>query len=337
MKSILKSVIFVTVFSLLSMNVMAQQTPVRDGAADNQGSMYHSMDMEKAKMVETNANFNDWWTKFGADPEDVDLVTVGSLMPYRVEKQGQLGDGLTFTHHYKWLFSLPATAGANTNLPIGFRNLVDSAVMEPQIALNVQNDAHYYLENAILARMPSTTGDIALTTNVRTYSIPQETQLCSKEGGDTISIIRVVAAPAIDWDDEPLITGCVQDVEIAIDLSSAAPGDNKQIEIEFTMKLNGNDFKATGDNTPGTVSRYYLALADDAEELSIDGDFFKTISPFGVWEIHIVRITDRISRKSITSIQGDVPSVPLVANIVPAPSTKPLQHIRNVPTLNPRY
>lgn len=287
MKSILNSVFLVAAIALLSVNVMAQTTPVPTTTPT-----YPVIEQDDADDKDS-----DWWTGFTASGEEKDMVTVGSRMPYMVEAQ-VFENAPEFTFQYKWDFS----AGDIQTLSGGTLTVVD-------------ND--YYTANTVSVVMPTTSGTtITIKTNVRTVS--SGVALC--EGDELSYEVEVVGAPEIAWTEtNPEFTGvCVEKVTIPVDIEFDADINEPKIEISFTITPTG-----------GATTTYYLVVDDSASEFEIPGSYF-TGSSNGKFEIELVSITDRISRKSLVAITGEVPSVPYTVTILPAPTTKPLQHIRNV-------
>ena len=243
--------------------------------------------------------------------ESVDSVTVGSRMPYKVDAQDPV-TGLTF--EYKWLFS-PAL----TIQDLGGATLTGS------------ND--YYAANEISVVMPGTvpTGDggkIKIGTNVQ--SLVEGTVLCSAEN-DTEYTIQVVAKPTLSWPTPPEVILCGNKVPVNIPFELTGYGQwEVYYEVYYTASTSGATRDKVVPETKVAIGNYGSKLGPYSFDLpAVDFE-----AP-GKYEIQITNLTDRISRKSLTPIVAtagaDIPTALYTVNVYPAPTTKPLQHVKNMP------
>jgi len=240
------------------------------------------------------------WTEFihtGTHDETIDSVTVGSRMPYRVDAQTPI-TGLSF--EYKWLFS-------------------EALTIEDYNGITFPNtSAPYYGSNEISVIMPTTTGDITITTNVRT--LMGSNVLC--EAIDVTNTIRVLPRPTVKWAATGPIVGCSsQDVTIPLTLTG-----NEQFEVAYNV-----EYYDTYDKSGGLISSSsgYIVLTGNNLDFSA-----ATFPNDGLYEISMNEITDRISRKSldmdlVKSEIADLPDNSFQVIVYPTPVTNPLQHIRN--------
>lgn len=234
--------------------------------------------------------------------ESIDSVTVGSRMPYKVEAQTPVAiTGYSF--EYKWLFSPALTV----------QSLAGAALT---------GTSDYYGSNEISVVMPATPGDITIATNVR--SMYNGAQLCVAGATDVTNTIRVLPRPTVQWTSNQPVVGCVAaDVNIPVTLTG-----QQQFEIAYTV-----NYYSTWDKSGGLTSASNAYMVVPA-----NGILTFPASTFvanGLYEIVITGITDRISRKSldmslVASAPADVPANPFQVNVVPAPVTNPLQHVKNI-------
>jgi len=251
-----------------------------------------------------NPPVSTYWTDFFTNAgETIDSVTVGSRMPYNVTEQTPV-TGLTF--EYKWTFSTALTVQ-----DFDGNNLTN------------KGGSNYYDENEISVVMPSSTGDITITTNVR--SLVGGNQLCT--GFDSTYTIRVLPRPTIKWDATTPVVGCARQA-VSIDLTLLT--GNSQFEVEYAISYYDTFDKSGGITS--TSSDWVVLTSDD----SLDFPATAFDEGEGLYEIEITNITDRISRKSldmslVAAQTADLPDDAFKVYIYPAPTTNPLQHIRNMP------
>ena len=231
--------------------------------------------------------------------ESVDSVTVGSRMPYRVEAQTNVPAGLDV--EYKWLFSSASTVEAL------------SLTTSP-----LTGDGDYYTANEISVVMPSTTGNITINTNVRYKS--GGTALCAGEDDDEYNVM-VVDRPKISWTAGEIISCVSMPVTIPVGVTGY-----KQFEIAYKIDYY-NNFDSSG--TPVSTNEWVVLAGNN---LIFPKEKFTST---GVYKITVTNITDRISRKSldmslVEAKPGDLPTGAYTVKIYPAPTTKPLQHVKNV-------
>lgn len=248
----------------------------------------------------TNPPGDASYTMFTAPdtPESIDSVTVGSRMPYKVTPQTAI-TGLTF--EYQWLFS-------------------PSLTVQDLDGTNLTNKgSNYYDESEISVVMPATTGNITLTSNVR--NLLNGVELCT--GVSATNTITVLPRPTITWTAGGITAICdAQDVTIPVTLTGF-----REFEVAYTVTHYTN-YDGTGTETSSSVSYAVISGSD----LVIPESAF---SANGLYEITVVNITDRISRKSldmslVAAQTADLPPDAYKVLLIPAPTTQPVQHIRNV-------
>ena len=237
--------------------------------------------------------------------ESVDSVTVGSRMPYKVDAQDPV-TGLTF--EYKWLFS---TSPALTIQNLGGTNLTGI------------ND--YYAANEISVVMPTGTGGITINTNVR--SLAGGVEMCAQAKDDTYHVM-VVARPTIKWAAGGRNNSCAAE---AVSIPLTALTGYKQFEVAYSINYYANVDKSGSPTTStGNIVLTNAMVAGSTLDFPAT-----TFSATGVYEITITGITDRISRKSlnmslVASVAGALPGDAYNVYVYPAPTTKPLQHVKNM-------
>ncbi|MDR1154106.1 MAG: hypothetical protein LBL04_05295 [Bacteroidales bacterium] len=240
------------------------------------------------------------YTPYAAGVESIDSVTVGSRMPYKVDPQATVG-GLTF--QYQWLFS--------ESLPIS--DYAGAGVTDLGSSYYAENEISVVMDGAVV---PAGTL-FTVKTNVR--SLLGTNVLCA--GNEETNSIQVVERPKIDWDaSKPKVDCSTSDVTIPL---VTLTGYN-QIEIAYTIDYYAD---ATKPGSADKTSDKYLILTDKSINLPVS----EFPDGAGLYEITVTGITDRISRKSLTPVVGDVPSDPYQVIIYKTPVTNPLQHIKNMP------
>jgi hypothetical protein len=239
--------------------------------------------------------------------EKVDTVTVGSRMPYFVAPQDEVY-GMTF--EYKWVFG-------PTSLPI--LNFAGDVV-------TAGSSEGFYAENEISVEMPSEPGELTVSTNVQ--SVVGGTVLCAP-GEDVTYNIQVVPAPTLEWDGNSPLLLCVSNLSSEIPVGIQLTG-YRQWMLDYKIvkyNLDGSDLE---DFTPIAIEDVVIGENTNINKTStfaIDGSNFLP----GKYSVTITKLTDRISRKSLDFVDGNYPESSFDIMVYPAPTTKPLQHIRNMP------
>ena len=276
--------------------------------------------------------------------EGVDFVTVGSLMPYRVNPPVLEGDMPTgantnFSIDYKWQF-MSGTAV----LPV-LRMPVDaSGVPNPGAAPAATSNPvlHWYTTNEVSVKMPTTVGTVALTNNSRL--VFNGTVMCDEAPGtnDLNYTIRVVPRPSIKINtadgigvgDLEMIS-CVEDpVTFPTNSDEGAlliVDGYDVINVQFTLKRR----PLGGGDATTVVNAQWIELT--GKELTFPGAMFTQV---GVYTIDILNVTDRISRKSLdqdaVKAVADVdmpPAGSMNVYIYPKPNSsgnvQDVEHIKN--------
>ena len=262
--------------------------------------------------VGAKAQTDTRYVDFTTTPESIDTVTVGSRMPYFVAPQATV-PGLKF--EYKWLFDptlailnyagSPATPGTG---------------------------AGFYVENEISVVMPAV-GSIKIGTNVQSLLVSTGAVLCPADATDVEYNIQVVAKPTLSWTStEETFCGNTSPVNIPFSLTGYGLWE-VFYEVDYTALTTG----ATPTNIVPATKVEIGSNGSKAGAYSFDLPAATFTNP-GKYEIRIKNLTDRISRKSLTPIIAaagtEIPAATAVytVNVYPAPTTNPLQHIKNMPT-----
>jgi len=259
----------------------------------------------------------------------VDTVPVGGRMAYRVDPPDVLPTSLNISAEYKWLFA-PA-------LPVLQLNATGTAAT----ASTFTPTANWYKENEISAVMaatafPTLPASATIRTNVR-YATATSALCPGDETSDDVNNIVVIDLPEILWTAGGQVAVCVNEAFV-IPLSTlrhfiAGSHPDPKLEIAFTITYWGKNFVNTG--TPVEEEDWFLSGANinmTSNTLSFPG-----LTEYGLYEIKITNITDRISRKSLdplTVAGSKLPPDVFTVVILPRPDAAPLQqlqHIRNNP------
>ena len=280
--------------------------------------------------------------------EDVDFVTVGSLMPYRMEAVftgTEVPTGTNFQIDYFWRFvpqmdppgpsplAVLQKATATTPIPTG---AATASTIDPV--------ANWYKdENEVTVRMPRQTGNITLSTSAR--FVFNGDVMCQTGTPPTPVDYRITVV------DRPKITpvmvdGVPKHLEVVACVNEDVPfpsgtGATALLNLSgygpYNVNFSITRTPMTGtDVDPYTYSNLWLVVTGN--ELVFPDALFD--EP-GVYEIEILNLTDRISRKSldqdeVKAVAGaDFPASSLKVFIFPdlgQPGVlSPTQHIRNNP------
>ena len=247
-----------------------------------------------------------------AGPESIDTVTVGSHMAYKVAGDPVIA-GLPSTvvnpSIFKWIFS-PAVTIKKID------GSADLTTVEP----------NYYLEKEIRAVMPVVSTPTTMTLTINEKVRPVSGTGC--EGTDSVANILVVLKPTLQWPGTKEISGCTAtDVPITLSLT----GYSQWVvtyNVLYTAYTSGALQTMKLPNQTATIG--------SNKTLTIDNSVFDAD---GKYEIQIVNLTDRISRKSldqdaVKALAGtNIPAATdlYTINVLPTPKTKKLQHVRNMP------
>lgn len=261
----------------------------------------------------------DDYVSFQKAGEEVDTVTVGSKMAYRVDGdpviQSLITAGVMNPSEFKWEFSTSLTM----TKPNG------SALTNGDDQTGYPN---YYTDKEIYVIMPTTVGGITLTVNER--SMPKNGIGC--EGSDSTANILVINRPTMAWPGITEIGSCgVDDIEIDLTLTGYSDWV-VTYDVYFTASINGTRTRIHQDETATVGSNKKITVAESLFN-QVDGQS-KPVA--GTYEIVVTNLTDRISRKSIdqtliASQAGDIPTDAFKVYVYPAPASKKLQHVKNMP------
>ena len=273
--------------------------------------------------------------------EGWDYVTVGSLMPYRVDEPLQTNEmpSKNFRVDYMWLFT-PEGAAARPvlKMPASTSELPTPPAATPATA------APFFAENEVSVRMPEEAGDVKLEQRVR-YTFNNE-EICPPDDPNMKRehTIRVVARPSIKLNKEDGKTpgdletvSCVdEDVTIPTGTGPSAQlivDGIADIAVQFSLT-----HKAIGANTTTDIAtNQWLKLNGTA--LVFPGELFKAA---GVYTIEFLNVSDRISRKSLDQVgvkakddldmpEGGKYTVYILPKVDSVDKMEPVQHLRNMP------
>ena len=290
-----------------------------------------------APTANTPVTFDDW---VDFKDEDPDVVTVGSLMPYKMDITELLGTGvaLNLSYEYKWLFR--TTGGTPATLPpriMPTTAITGTTLPNPLASVPPTPATYWYKEHVVTVSMPETAGSVELTTNVRYLFNGQVLCPPDEADSDKKQNITVVAKPKIAWADgitDKEWVFCLEDtytIPATTVILTGGVTTNPQFEVNYTVKFTPFAFD-TGSTKPTTEVNQWVGLNDFSLVFPA-----VTFDEPGIYEIEILNITDRISRKSLIPIQGDVSGVDGKFNVTVLPRANdlnenlPVQHVPNVP------
>lgn len=240
----------------------------------------------------------------------IDTVTVGSVMPYRVTGDINFhalrGQGLFDFSDFNW--SVTGSAGG-----FQLRNNTGTSSTTPgakDTVVSVQwiNSGTYHV----------------LTTEAPVPASGMPAISCTATANDLE--VLVVNRPTVAWTSATPLGGCgVAGTSIPIQVSLTGTG---QYEITYSItytNLAGVTSTVVA-STPVTVGSYQPgAQTVNLPSLAIPA------GNYGTYSVTISNLSDRISRKSgVSTIAADRPATALNIYSYPAPTTQPIQHIRNL-------
>ncbi len=262
-------------------------------------------------------------------PESIDTVTIGSRMPYKMDGdpavQKLVSQSKLAPSEFKWVFKPVLTSNPDlTVLNIGGTNNATAAGSSTD---------DYFMDKEISVKMTAL-GAYKLTIN-------EQMMLTATKPGcpgtDSVANILVVDKPKLAWTTKVEDALCdPEDINVPLDLTGFGLW-----EVSYTISYIAHG--ATGSpSVIKTITNTQVgknsskAGSYDLKVLGTDinnGQADKS----GVYTITITNLTDRISRKSLDPIAAvagtDIPNATSVytINVYPAPKTKKLQHVRNMP------
>jgi len=312
------------------------------------------------------------------EDEPIDIVTEGSLMPYKVDAiEGVVG----LKVEYKWWFQF------NSNLVTGLlpahrlyepekinplanspfipppaiatpSTALTHSTLNPVPPLDPPDNVFWYSANEVAVYMPTLTAvagvkqpvDYELRTNVRyTNSANALCEPAEVPGVTGPFTIRVIPRPKLLWtteDEDELLVGTCEAADVVIPANVTTESEDVEVQIRI-VRYEFGDYDDEGKPKPG------------ADPVDLDGDDLfwialsgtnvftfpaATFEDVGLYQISIVNVTDRISRKSldmhaVRSQAGDIPTVPFRVVVNPKPGTDPdtgesiiqLRHVSNTP------
>ena len=332
---VLKTGLFAVALALLTLSAYAQTPPT-----PTTNATLPTTDPPKADQEFTAAGTR----------EAVDTVTVGSLMQYELEELAQHGIKV----QYFWKFPFHTAAQAKDNVfkswtapsttpttpgPSGTTTKADASDLAGP---PTQDNDWWFKNNAILTYMPATTGSQNLTVNVRYTN--DATALCGGGTSDAIEYpIYVIDKPKMEWFGDKKFGAC-EDTDVVIPDANAKATGRPVFEIQYKITFYA-EYDVDGDpvaSSKGAEKTQWITLTGD--KMAFPASEFLTGagnngSGPGLYQIHVLNITDRISRKSldknaVASVVGtDVPSDPFNLYIYakPDPSKIKLFHVKNMP------
>lgn len=256
---------------------------------------------------------------FDVTGETTDTVTAGSRMAYRQQAPAVVIPGTGMEYQYQWLF----TDGSNKQS----WSIVTQNSTVPGTGLTPAS-GDFYTQNEIAVEIPAATtlGQYVMKGKIR--STFQTNELCAT--GETSANIQVVAPPSMTWSN----TGaafCYQAPQQSVNISQSFTGFGQwKVEYQITSTdLEGNNAETPlyGESTVGTTHDKV-----GSHDLQIDGTILTRTNPEqgGIYKVKILKLTDRISRKSLTEVLGSFPSDEFIIVIAPMPVNTKLEHVKNM-------
>lgn len=248
------------------------------------------------------------------DPDSVEYVTVGSIMPYKVTpfNWGSLAAYMNPSIFKWWL-------NGNTT---GYE-LLQSDGITPLTLLPPPNHA-YYPDSGISIRWIKT-GKYTIRVNEK--SMPKENFTMCDQGSDIQTLDVLVAdRPTVAWNGPTLKGGCSLDStvqQIPVLLSGSG-----QITITYTLAFtpqNGTVSTNTNQTVIFAVARNDTTTAGFIQISTPNGNF-------GKYEITITGITDKVATKcGISPLPNDYPADKYTVLILPALETSPIRFVKEIP------
>lgn len=241
----------------------------------------------------------------------VDTVTVGSVMPYRVTGDINFhalrGQGLFDLSNFNWSVTGTAT-GFELRDKTGNTGATTIGAKDTVVSVQWKTAGSY---NVITREVPvPATGMPAISCNASDNTLP----------------VLVVGRPTIAWDNAGPLGGCgVAGTSISLPVDVTGTG---QYEITYKItytNLAGVTTDAVASNTVTRGSYQPGAQTVNLPALSIPA------ATYGTYTVTIEDLSDRISRKSgVATLAADRPATTLKIYSYPAPTTQPIQHIKNL-------
>jgi hypothetical protein len=304
-----------------------------------------------ASVIKTGPNFP-------ADNEYIDMVTVGSKMPYQVTPDPTVAamvDNVTF---FPSVFNWTVTGVGNAlELPASHTGLTpdDNANGTPVYA-------GFFKESSVAVQWGATVGDY-------TISVSEQAQnnagLPACAGAAVNLDAWVMAKPIVSFDEAatPLVNGTLNIIGTPNDgilggcgLSGASP-----VDVLLAVDLTGTDqyqvsyktdyYPLIGAPVMGSFAftptkfddgtHTFLSVSGPASPntgtVSNNNEIKVTIpaNTYGKWVVTLQGVNDRVSRKSFSALPTpDLGTVGATASLtiysMPTPTTQPIQHVTNL-------
>lgn len=239
----------------------------------------------------------------------IDTVTVGSVMPYRVT--GDINfhalrlQGIFDFSNFNWSVT-GAASGYQLRNNTGNTGTTPAA-KDTVISVNWVETGTYHV----------------LTTEVPVPATGMPAISCTATANDLQ--VLVVNRPTAAWP-STVLGGCnVAGTNVALPVNVTGTGKfDITYKVTYT-NLSGEttDFIASKTETVGTYQGNQTQV--NLPALSIPA------ATYGTYTVIIENLSDRISRKSgVPTLNTDIPATNLKVYSYPAPTTQPIQHIKNL-------
>ncbi|HEX3006434.1 MAG TPA: hypothetical protein VHO90_02335, partial [Bacteroidales bacterium] len=229
---------------------------------------------------------------------DIDLVTVGSIMPYKVAPfNWKLYADIVEVPIYKWWLNGNAT---------GYKLLkCDGAT--PLKQLPPPN--HVYYSDSSISIQWIKSGKYTLRVSEKVLT-KKGIQLCGPAETIQTLDVEVIDRPLVTWPDTAYIAGCnldgtIQNITFNITATKAAKVAYK-VEFSPLDGSNGKSFKSDKEfKLPGATKQHrgFIPVSIPAGK-------------YGIYKIYITGISDKVSEKSgISCREEDYPATPFIIDV----------------------
>ncbi|MDP4115601.1 MAG: hypothetical protein Q8903_05675 [Bacteroidota bacterium] len=251
--------------------------------------------------------------------EEIDYVTVGSQLQYKVTPTdfGSLGTS------FKTIFGWTVTDVSGSAVP-GAYTLYNAA--GPGSLTNdadATNNAGYFTENEISVYWP-TVGNYKLNTTERVRVTP----FCS--GNPVSQEVHVLNRPKVtSWNVTTSPTSCGLTGNVSIPFKcNGSRTITVAYSVTYTPLTGSPSAPTTGTATVDLGSTVYDATdKDGAITIPV------TSTNYGTYSVQITGVTDNVTTKcfsSYTTAAADMPAAAYVFYSLPTPQTQPIQHVTNL-------
>ncbi|MDC0584243.1 hypothetical protein OAO55_00785 [Bacteroidales bacterium] len=240
---------------------------------------------------------------------EVDTVSVGSLMPYAVDRDPNVAAmatrGILQPSQFNW-----QVTGANNKIDFGTFN----------------SSTGLYENDSITVSWGQTTGSFEVSTAEN--SIRNDIILCADETPSVINI-EIIDLPEVGFVDSVGGACTSADILIPLRLKGYGPWDITY-DITFTNLQGTKSVISTGtEKQVGEVSNKFDDTSSDLLDLPVLTDELGFAQ--GNYTITITQIDDRFTNKSLIDINGnvDLENNSFDIFLYPTPNTSPIKHIKN--------